>query len=486
MKPSDILSAVKNADGRFIEESEKENASGYFKSRKLTSILGKTGTVAACLALAAFIGVNIYIANAGKAGPDNASSGDNTPGRVMLTEGTDVIKTKASLTVKTHKRSFTNTKTEKTYDIDEYNLLLPAIGYDENGGISYIMNGLTSVKEFENEYVMNKTDDIIKYKDGKEEWTYRIDEGANFYYSQKVSGGVIYEKNDCEIGLIDSKGKLKWKTKTDGYLSTYIYEMGDEIWLWCPMIQEIVCMDEAEPQYEYSPVDFRACVYSAKTGELIKTVSKIVGVYGTNGILSLVGATNDGFVFCSYKGDNIAVITIIGFDGECKKIISFEDENRKYNVTSADIYGDVLYLSGTLTKRNENPYAGNYTTALYEKINGLLFLEKFGQGYYKDLLNRATAIEETDAASFMLAYSLDKGEPVCLYTVNNSFGGRVKFDISADATSLKWDTFTPTCTRKATMALQSDEGRAHTILFDNELKSYFFTEGGKYAIVWQW
>ncbi len=484
MKPSDILSAVKNADGRFIEESEKENASGYFKSRKLTGILGKTGTVAACLALAAFIGVNIYIANAGKAGPDNASSGDNTPGRVMLTEGTDVIKTKASLTVKTHKRSFTNTKSEKTYDIDEYNLILPSTEYDANAGISYIMNGLTSVKEFENEYVMNKTDDIIKYKDGKEEWTYRIDEGANFYYSQKVSGGVIYEKNDCEIGLIDSKGKLKWKTKTDGYLSTDIYEMGDEIWLWCPIIQEIVCMDEAEPQYEYSPVDFRACVYSAKTGELIKTVSKIIGVYGTNGILSLVGATNDGFVFCSYKGDNIAVITIIGFDGECKKIISFEDENRKYNVTSADIYGDVLYLSGTLTERNKNLHPGR--SALFDENSRPLFLEKFGQDYYKDLLNRAVVIEETDAVSFMLAYSLDKNEPVSLYTVNNAFGGRVYFDESADATSLRWDTFTPVYTRKARMSLQSDEGRAHTILFDNELKSYFFTEGGKYAVVWQW
>ncbi len=482
MKPSDILSAVKNADGRFIEESEKENASGYFKSRKLTGILGKTGTVAACLALAAFIGVNIYIANAGKAGPDNASSGDNTPGRVMLTEGTDVIKTKASLTVKTHKRSFTNTKSEKTYDIDEYNLILPTTAFDTNAGIScimddltYIMYGLTSVKEFENEYVMNKTDGITRYKDGKAEWTYRFDEGANLFYSQKVTGGVIYEKNDCEIGFIDEKGNLKWKTKTDGVLSRDIYEKGDEIWFFCPFIQEIVCEDEAEPQYHYSPVVFSAYVYSAKTGEYIKTVSETLGVMGENTILSLVGATDDGFVFCSYKGENIAVITIIGFDGKCKTILSFEDKNRKYNVTSADIYDSVLYLSGTLTER-----------ALYYNNSRPLFLEKSGQDYYKALLERAVVIEETDAVSFMLAYSLDKNEPVSLYTVNNAFGGRVYFDESADATSLRWDTFTPVYTRKARMSLQSDEGRAHTILFDNELKSYFFTAGGKYAIVWQY
>ena len=478
MKAKDVLNSVKQADIKYIKEAEADNAAEYFKNRKFTNIISKIGTAVAVAALAVFIGLNVYNANNKVTDPASAASGDDAHGRVMLIDGTDVKKTKSSLTVKTHEKSFTNTKTEKTYDIDEYNLLLPPIGYDENGGISYIMNGLTSVKEFENEYVMNKTDDIIKYKDGKEEWTYRIDEGANFYYSQKVSGGVIYEKNDCEIGLIDSKGKLKWKTKTDGYLSTYIYEMGDEIWLWCPMIQEIVCMDETEPQYEYSPVDFRACVYSAKTGELIKTVSKIVGVYGTNGILSLVGATNDGFVFCSYKGDNIAVITIIGFDGECKKIISFEDENRKYNVTSADIYGDALYLSGTLTETNTKQYDG--------RLFNRLFIEKLGQDGYSDLLDKVEAAEKTDATSFMLAYSLDKGEPVCLYTVNNSFGGRVKLDISADATSLKWDTFTPACTRKATMALQSDEGRAYTVLFDNELKSYFYTEGGTYAIVWQW
>ena len=484
MKASDILSAVKNADGKYKDEADAENAAEHFRSRKITNVLGKIGTAAAFAALAVFIGVNVYFANVKKVEPGAASSTDEAPGRVMIIDGTDVIKAKTTLTVKTHEKSFVNTKSEKTLEFDEYNLKLPPMVYDENDGISYVMNGLTSVKEFENEYVMNKTDDIIKYKDGKEEWTYRIDEGANFYYSQKVSGGVIYEKNDCEIGLIDSKGKLKWKTKTDGYLSTDIYEMGDEIWLWCPMIQEIVCMDEAEPQYEYSPVDFRACVYSAKTGELIKTVSKIVGVYGTNGILSLVGATNDGFVFCSYKGDNIAVITIIGFDGECKKIISFEDENRKYNVTSADIYDGVLYLSGTLMERNKNLYAGR--SSLYDENSRPLFLEKFGQDYYKDLLNRTAAIEETDAVSFMLAYSLDKNEPVSLYTVNNAYGGRVYFDESADATSLKWDTFTPTCTRKATMALQSDEGRAHTVLFDNELKSYFFTEGCKYAVVWQY
>lgn len=481
MRPDDIKNGLKNVNEKYISESDEDNAKEYFKKIKPGKILYGIAAAVACLALAAFIGVNIYNANAPKISPSSQNNDKN------LTDLSDNNKenAKATLTVQTYNKTIANVKTSETFETDEYKYNLPVITsniYDYD--ISYMIFKGDYCRKFEDEYVMNKTEGITRYYNGKEQWTYRIDEGSMLYYTQSVKDGVVYIKNDGTVGLLNDKGKAKWETKPQHVdMSSNIYERNGEIWLWEFFIQEIVCYDESNPDYSYSPVVFMADVVSAETGEHLYFRTKTIGVYGEYGSITCIGMTEDGFIFKTYRKQNEPVISVIGFDGECKLIISFEDKDRNLYITDAEIIDNVLYLSGTMTDKGKE--YGYFDQTPYTNFGYPFYLDKLGEEYYKTLLCSISGAEKTDSSSFMLVYSLDDNKPLSLHTAENSYGGKI--NKNTETSAITWDTIRPQYTRKAIfdgeVEIESDTGRAYSLYFNNDLEPLSFTEGEYYACI---
>lgn len=480
MKSSDLLKSIKNADEKYIIESNSNNAEEFFEKKNTGNIISRIAAVAACVGLAAFIGVNVYLANAGRI------SGD-TPGGKTLEDVTVTDKGKINLTVKTYKRSIADIKTEKTIDIVEQSVKGLELKDKNIGALSYVSGETEKLYKAEKTYIMDKTDAIVKYAGNKKEWTYRIDEGANFYASQSVSGGVVYMKTDGEAGFINENGKLKWKTKLD-ILTTDIYEYDNKIYFIGCLIQEIVCEQE-NSDIIYSPVQIIINAVSKDDGNIISTVSDTVGIYGCGlgGGVTCIGVTDDGIIIKSHTNYSIDVLTVLGFDGKVKFIISFENKDNFMRITDADIFDGNLYLSGTFCGINDTElltYINSETTQFS------YFVSKCGYDYYNNVFDGSRQDYDNSQfynRSFMLIYSLDKEEPYKLYTSDYSYGGRIYKEFGV----LKWDTIAPVKIRiKNDIAIYSSiksgvslEGYASTVNFDSEGSAQNITEGDIYAMI---
>ena len=499
MRSKDIIKSLKNADKKYIEQSETNNAKVFFEKRKAKNVLSVIASAAACAALAVFIGVNIYNVNRLKPAP-----ADTTP--ETIAEKTEIPQTEntenISITIKTYDRSIADIKTENTYDTPVNSIQNVDFNAEYNS-LSYVLSDTDNLYKCEKTYTMCSTDAIVKYNGGEIEWTYRIDEGANFYAAQAVSDGVVYMKNNGEAGFIDENGKLKWKTDFDDSIpTTEIFEYKGNIYFVKYLVMEIVYSKE-NSDIEYSPVNCIVDVVSKEDGKIISTVSKVLGIHSESDLLCL-GITDQGIIIKTRNNKHTDILTLLGFDGDEKLIISFENDTDRFRITDAAVSGNVLYISGTLRdKKYEDDYGlpgqGAYFFAKSEyRQYGMNFSTDISGAYRKEAKDYNAEEEYNANRSFIMAYSLENEEIKALYASDCSFGGAVYVDV--DNGKVFWETVKPKISRASilndaiiflsedlTVSKDNDtkitslEGCANVIEFSSHLEPVNVSQGGIYA-----
>lgn len=500
MRSDDILKSIKNADKKYIEQSDFDNAKEYFEKRKFKNVLSVIASAAACAALAVFIGINVY--NVNKITSATAETAPETTNE-EITEYTEIPKTenkeKISITTKTYNRSIDDIKAEKTTDISVNSI--QSIDYDvEYSNLSYVLSDTENMYKCENIYTMFSTDAIVKYNGGKVEWTYRIEEGANFYSSQTVSGGVVYMKNDGETGFLDPDGNLLWKAYFDDNIpTTDIFEYNNELYFVKYYVMEVVYSKE-NSDIEYSPVKCIVDVVSKTDGKVINTISTTLSTYADGSVdISCLGITEQGLIIKLYNNKYTDILALIGFDGEQKLTVSFENDSEYFRITDAAVQDNMLYISGTL---RDNKYKDDYglpkQAAYYfakseYRQYGMNFSTDISGPYSKKAEDYNAAEEYNANRSFMMAYSIENEEIKALYTSDCSFGGAVHTDNG----KVFWETVKPKISRASIMndaiffidedlrvskendvKLTSLEGCANVVEFNSDLEPVNVSQGG--------
>ena len=503
MRIEDILKSIKNADKKYIEQSDNDNAKEFFEKRKLKSVLSVIASAAACVALAVFVGINVY--NVNKISP---AASDTEPETTVekITEYTEIPQTdnkeKISITTKTYNRSIDDVKTENTADISVTSI--QNVDFDaEYNSLSYFLSDTESMYKREKTYTMSGTDAIVKYEGEDYKWAYRIDEGANFYASQAVSGGVVYMKNDGETGFLYEDGSLKWKTHFDNGIPTAdIFEYNNELYFIKYYVMEIVYSAE-NSDIEYSPVNCIVDVVSKEDGKVINTVSTMLSTYASGSVdISCLGITEQGLLIKLYNNKYTDILALIGFDGERKLIVSFENGSEYFRMTDAVVSDNVLYISGTLRdKKYKDDYGLPKQTAYYFAKSkyfqyGMNFSTEISGAYQKKAQDYNAAEEYNANRSFMMAYSLENEEIKALYASDCSFGGAVYVDNG----KVFWETVKPkisrasilndaiffisedlTVSKENDVKLTSLEGCANVVELNGDLEPVNVSQGGIYA-----
>ncbi len=481
MRSDDILKSIKNADKKYIEQSDFDNAKEYFEKRKFKNVLSVIASAAACVALAVFVGINVY--NVNKITPATVDTEPETTAE-EVTEYIEAPQTdskgKISITTKTYNRSIAYIKSEKTAYIEEKSV--NRVEYDtESDDISYVLSDAENLYKSEKTYLMNKTDAILKYNGDDIEWTYRIDEGANFYSSQSVSGGVVYMKNDGEAGFLDPDGNLLWKTYFDDNTpTTDIFEYNDKLYFVKYYVMEVVYSKE-NSDIEYSPANCIVDVVSKTDGKVINTISAAFDTYAAGAFdISCLGISDQGFIIKISSNKYSDVLTLFGFDGEAKHVISFENDSDNFIITDAAISDDVFYISGTLRdKKYKSGLGVRHYAYMYSKG-------------YKDYLMFDQHPAEYDSEenygacrSFLLIYSPEYERIRALYTSECSSGGAVYINNG----SVFWETVKPETAeagfnyleRNSVFNLTILKGYANVIEIDAGFDLKSISAGGIYA-----
>ncbi len=500
MRKEDILRSIKNADKKYIEQSEGDNAKEFFEKRRIKNVLSVIASAAACVALAVFVGINVY--NVNKITPATVDTEPETTAE-DVTEYTEIPQTdkkgNISITTKTYNRSIADIKSEKTAYIEEKSV--NRVEYDtESDDISYVLSDAENLYKSEKTYLMNKTDAIVKYNGDDIEWTYRIDEGANFYSSQSVSGGVVYMKNDGETGFLDPDGNLLWKTYFDDNTpTTDIFEYNDKLYFVKYYVKEVVYSKE-NSDIEYSPVKCIVDVVSKTDGKVINTISTTLSTYADGSVdISCLGITEQGLIIKLYNNKYTDILALIGFDGEQKLTVSFENDSEYFRITDAAVQDNMLYISGTL---RDNKYKDDYglpkQAAYYfakseYRQYGMNFSTDISGPYSKKAEDYNAAEEYNANRSFMMAYSIENEEIKALYTSGCSFGGAVYTDNG----KVFWETVKPKISRASILndaiffidedlrvskendvKLTSLEGCANVVEFNRDLEPVNVSQGG--------
>ena len=504
MRSDDILKSIKNADKKYIEQSDFDNAKEYFEKRKFKNVLSVIASAAACAALAVFIGINVY--NVNKITPETAETASETASD-EITEHTEIHgtdnKEKISITTKTYNRSIDDIKAEKTSHISVNSI--QSIDYDtEYNSLSYVLSDTENMYKCEKTYTMytveNSMDSIVKHNGSGHEWVYGAEKGTSFYALKAISDGVVYMKNDGETGFLDADGDLKWKMFFDnGIPTTYIFEYNNELYFVKYYVMEVVYSKE-NSDIEYSPVKCFVDVVSKEDGKVINTISTALSTYADGSVdISCIGITEQGFLIKLYNNKYTDILALIGFDGEQKLTVSFENDSEYFRITDAAVYDNMLYISGTIRdKKYKDDYGIPKQTAYYFAKSeyfqyGMNFSTEISGAYQKKAQDYNAAEEYNANRSFMMAYSLENEEIRALYTSGCSFGGAVYTDNG----KVFWETVKPKISRanilndaiffidedlrvskENDVKLTSLEGCANVVEFNSDLEPVNVSQGG--------
>ncbi len=406
MKKSDILSAVKSTDKKYIIEAAEENVKKKFSKKSFKDIISAVASVAALAAFAVFIVVTVSLANMhGGIAPATTGTAENTAAETVITEDTaaddtaireythkvitetegyaaqpepgtepEIIDsgefkavsgavsfTKSTATVKAtlydaaYKVTAENSVEAPVYELEaEPAEPKPAADFD------VFVYGKKFLREKDRYKVMRRTDHtmLTEYENGQKKWVYGLlpEEYITNWFD--ISDGTIVTacaEHVFMIRKLDLNGNLLWDhrvdsahqdTRTDTPIS--VYEKDGKLY-----------MLSVEYNGYYSRLvssgpkkaDVIIRVLSSETGELIKKTSTMLRITKDEISTACLYACDDGFIISNLTHEKDKdIIVYIGLDGAVKRIFTLETEGMSYYYYDATLQGSRLFLSAIALK----------------------------------------------------------------------------------------------------------------------------------------